>query len=344
MSRIRVFNKKRLAFDEFHADVNRGYGLNGSVKLQGGMTSTITVPTDTQAKDTLQFGRMIMVYDEGDLLPPWAGMIDPPWTPTLPVQATVYGMEYLMQQRTPDAEITLKGSFESVLSKLIALVNNQSDLYVRLGDMGSHPAGEQQLTVKQTPLWGQINDFGKREGVEFTLRPTYDEGETLLIYIDSSQNTGVDTGVFLHDGENANFKLLNASVEGPIQNRMIGIGKEDTKKSRLITKPMVDEDSISLYDMRSVVTQFRTLTIQSSLDAATANALNNYSTPVLKMDLLIEDPDVFPHCRPGNRFDLLASRIYLPGGVRGWRGEIRMTQMAYEEKQNTITATVMGRL
>jgi hypothetical protein len=342
MSRIVAFNLRRLAVGEFRATVNRGYGLNGSIRLQGGMTSTVTLPTSALAEDWLQFGRMVMVHDEGELLPPWAGMIDPPWAPLLPVQATFYGLEYLMQQRTPDTQVVLTGTFESVLTRLVGMVNALSDLHIRMGDMGSLPSGSQQLTVKQTPLWGQINDFGKREGVEFLLRPTYEKNETLTIYLDAGQSLGVKTGVFLHDGKSANIKLLSASVEGPIQNRIIGIGKQDTQGSRPKTVPMTDADSISLYDLRSVVTQFSTLTSQSSLDNATRNALEKNDYPTLKLDVLIEDATIFPNCRLGNRFDLHVAELYLPGGIKGWRGPVRLTQMAYDEAQNTITATMTG--
>jgi hypothetical protein len=344
MSRIIVFGLDRIAAGEFRAPVTRGYGLDGSALQQGGMSTLVTLPTSALGNDWMQFGRMVLVHDEGDLVPPWVGMIDAPWTPTLPAQATFYGPEYLMQLRTPDTQIVLSGVFTTVLTKLINMVNSLGDMGLQLGEMGELPDGQQQLTVKQTALWGQINDFAKRESVEFALRPTYDSREKLIIYLDADQNMGVYTGTFLHDGKGANIKILSASVIGPVWNRVIGVGKQSTKQGQLKTIPMSDEDSSDVYGLRSTVMQFGTLTVQSSLDAATRNYLEGKKTPNLSMNIEITDQTIFPDCRLGNVFDLHAAELYLPGGKKGWRGYARLKQMVYDEAKNTITATVVSKL
>jgi hypothetical protein len=343
MSRVIVFDLDNIATGEFRAVVNRGYGLNGSITQQGGMSCTVELPTTALANDWMQFGRMVMVYDEGELLPPWCGMIDAPWIASLPVQATIYSLEYLMQLRTPDSQITVTGEFETVLQQLIDMSNAFSTLNLRMGDLGDLPDGKQELKVMQTPLWGQLNDFAKRSGVEFAFRPTYDQNEPLLIYLDAGRDIGVDTGILLHDGARANIKLADASVNGPIWNRVIAIGKQSTAASQLKTKPIDDDDSISLYDLRSTVIQAGT-TVQSVLDKAAQNYLNTMKDPSIKFDILVDDPDIFPACRLGNTFDLHVSEVYLPGGEKGWRGNVRLEQMAYDENQNVITATVMAKL
>lgn len=344
MSRVRVFDLRNRAIGEFMTNVTRGYSLSGSIMLQGGLSSTVMIPTDAAQKDWLQLGRVVYIEDEEDLVPPWAGIIDTPWKALAPVTAAIYNAEYIFNTRSPDTETTSKGSFKTVLTKLIGLVNLYDDCFLRLGTLGALPSGQRELKITQTPLWGQINDFGKREGVEFLIRPLYAEKKPLFFYLDAAQNFGVDTGVILHDGDNHNLRVTGAQVGGKIINRMIGIGKEDSTKSRPKTIPLTNAQSISLYDMRSEVRQFRTISTQSALDQATANALKASARPVLTLDVIVSDPDIFPHCRPGNWFDVTLAHVYLPGGRKGWRGKMRMPQMVYDEDSNTITATLKSYL
>ncbi|MCZ2076679.1 MAG: hypothetical protein LC130_17000 [Bryobacterales bacterium] len=338
MSRVRVFGRDNQAVGEFTALTTRGYGLSGASNLQGGMAARILLTDAVAQQDWIQLGRMVYIEDEEGRLPPWAGVIDTPWSATLPVEMTVYSAEYLMQLRSPDKDEVIKRTFESVLARLIELVNAEEDLYVRMGETTDMPAGAQQLTIQQKPLWGQINDFGKREGVEYCMRPTYRRGEPLLVYVDASGNFGERTGMQLTDGEGGNMALTKAEVAGKIVNRAIGIGRSDTAGSRLATAPYMDDESVRRYGLRSAVQQFRTLTIQSSLNSATQKFLDQSKRPRLYLEAEIRDASLFPHIRLGNWWDVHAANIYLPGGRRGWRGQMRMTQFVYDEGRGVVTA------
>lgn len=329
MSRVKVFNLDNRSVGEFEAIANRGWGLSGAVALQGGMQTTLTIPASVASKDWLQFGRMVLIEQEN--LPAWSGVIDAPWSATNPVNVTLYSQEYLMNMRMPDHAIVLDGSFEKVLERLIEMANDEEELYLRLGTMGDMPAGQQQLTVKQTSLWAQMNDFGKREGVEYSFRPTHDTNEALTVYVDAGTELGVDTGVLLHDGDNANMQVMSAQVDGQIVNRMIGIGRQDSEGSRPQTTPYRDDDSVNVYRLRSAVRQFNNLTNLSNLQIATQNALRRSKAPRLKLRLAMRDVGLFQFLAPGNRYRVHVANIYLPGGRQGWRGEMRMTQMALDE-------------
>lgn len=340
MSRVRYFNLRNRAVDEFRANVTRGYALSGYSSLQGGMSSTAVIPTALAGSKDLQFGTMVYIEDEDDLVPPWAGMLDAPWTGIAPVTGTFYNAEYVMNLRTPDEKVTVTGIFSSVLERLVDMTNLNEDLYLRIGNLGNMPSGAQQLTIQQTPLWGQINDFGKREGVMFLIRPTYADKQPLYLFLDAGTNIGIDTQVILRDGENGNMKITSANVNGSPINRVIGIGRESTATSRLRTKPMLDTTSRDRYRLRSAVTQFSTLTTQGSLDIATRTYLNRARFPILNLDIVIDNPDFYAYCRPGNWFDVHAANIYLPGIGKGWRGKMRMPQMVYDEDNNTVKATL----
>lgn len=340
MSRVRQFGLDWKADGEFTAVVNRGWGLNGHPSLQGGMTASLEFSQAVAEKSALDFGRMVLVEDDEAGVPAWSGMIDPPWFPTLPVKATAYSLEYLASLRTPDRVRVLRGSFESVLKDLLLMINDVEDLQIRIGNLGQLPTAQQQLTVKQKSLWAQLNDFAKRESVEFMLRPTYEQRQPLMIYLDADDEMGVDTEYFLHDGENANMQILDASISRKIVNRLIGIGKQDTQGSRLQTAPFSDVESIRKYRMRSEVRQYGNLTILSALNQATQNALASSKRAPLKLQIAIVDSAAFPYCRPGNRVRVHASRLWLPGGAVGWRGPMRILQMAYDETDRILKTTL----
>lgn len=334
MSRALIFDSDNRNPREFNAIFNRGWGLSGSISLQGGLQTTIEIPASVVSQDCFRLGRMILVSDSK--LPNWSGMIDPPWKAILPVVANVYSPEYLADLRTPDHKVVLTGSFETVLGKMIAIMNDLEDLHVRLGTMGSLPVGSQQLTVEQKPLWPQINDFGKREGVEYYFRPVYEGNNPLTIYIDASDHIGIETGILLHDGMGANMQVTSADVIGAIVNRVIGIGRQDSKQNRPQTQAYISEASKDVYGLRSAVVQFQNLTTIANLQTATQNSLNNSKQPRLKLGLSLRDRDLFGFLRPGNWYMIHAANIYLPGGVKGWRGAMRMTQMALDDKTRTI--------
>lgn len=338
MSRVVFFDLNNRSVGECQTIANRGWGLSGSIALQGGMQTTITIPESVAIKDWLQPGRMVLI--EHATLPPWAGVIDLPWGAALPVTVSLYSQEFLMSLRMPDNPVVLNGSFEKVLAKLIDMANEEEELYLRLGTMGDLPAGQQQLTVKQTSLWTQVNDFGKREGVEYYFRPVHETNEALTVYVDAGKELGVDTGMLLHDGGNANMQIVSATVVGKLVNRIIGIGRQDSAGSRPQTIPYRNDDSVNKYRLRSAVSQFNNLTTLGNLQIATQNELERSKSPRLKLNMAIRDAGLFPFLTPGNRYRVHASEIYLPGGVQGWRGDMRMTQMALDEGSNSVVTTM----
>lgn len=337
MSRVVMFDLTNHSVDEFSAPANRGWALSGKISLQGGLQTKLVIPDSVAGEDWLQFGRMALIQD--DKLPDWCGMMDTPWSAKLPVEATFYSPEYLLDLRMPDRKSVLIGTFESVFAKIIGLVNQEEDLNVRVGTLGDLPAGSQQLTIDQKSLWAQLNDFGKREGVEFYFRPVKEQNGPLTVYIDAGKSLGIETDILLHDGARANMQVTAASVTGVIRNRVIGIGKQDSNQKRPQTPAYRDESSIDQYRLRSAVVQFNTLVNISSLQTATQKNLKNTARPRLKLGLsMLDNDNLFASLAPGNSYMVHAAEIYLPGGIKGWRGAMRMTQMALDDKTRTVYA------
>lgn len=345
MSRVIVFGLDNKSLGEFDANVDRSWTIDGSPASSGGGSSTIVIPDSVAAMNILQFGQMIMVTH--DNLPVWAGMIDTPWKALLPVQLTAYNAEYLLSQRCPDGPITMQAPLAQILNEMINQANIQEEMYIRLGNVDGLDGTIRQESFDQRPFWDQMKALLLRAGCEMTVRPQRDptDGNRLYIYLDVKKQVGIDTGYLLHDGENANIKIADASVEGTILNRVTGISGESTQTSRKQTIPQLSIDSLLSYRLRSIIQQFQGVIDDATLLANAVNFLNQNAAPKLKLTIQILDVgNAFSICAPGNIVLLHGANLWLPGGVHGWRGFMRLITLEYAEGNNTLSATVIGTL
>jgi hypothetical protein len=338
MSRIVVFGTDNVSRGEFTAICNRGWMLDGSKSVSGGGQTTVSVSAETGQKDWLQFGRMVLVGH--DKLPPWVGIIDTPWKASAPVQITLYNAAYLLSLRTPDAPVVMTGTVYEIARQVIDAINAQEEMYLRPGVMSGTDISREQ-TFDQQSYWQRLNEMVARAGKEMFLRPAITDGR-LVIYLDIQDRAGIDTGFLLHDGENANMQIVDATIDGKIVNRLIGIGDQSTQGSRITTDALVDDPSRNAYRLRSSVIQYSGVSDPTTL-LQNANINLAYSAwPRLILTLNILDVgDAFSYLQPGNSFFIQASKnIHLPGGVSGWRGIARLTALAYDEANNTVGASL----
>ena len=338
MSRILVFDQDNRAVDEFVATADRGYLLYGNPSVSGELQTKLTIGL-ADFTSHMQFGRCVLV--EHPSLPPWMGVIDPPWKATLPVQATVYGAAYLLALRVPDAQRTLTGSISSIIGQMIGEANMQSDLYVRLGEVSNVDGTTRQETLTQKSVWEQIRAFCERTATEVILRPELVNGQ-LYLYLDLSSNAGVDTGYLLHDGAQSNFEITNANVDGSLRNRIIGTGTQSTAQSRIQAGPFTDEEMSGVMRLRSDVVQFRDATVLSDLEKKTQTHLEISAHPrlVVSGNVLLSDAQAARNLRLGNWYAMHLSEVYLAGGVHGWRGSMRVVKFFVEEDRNAANVTM----
>lgn len=311
--------------------------LDGSKSTSGGGQTTIIIPADTAQKTWLQLGRMVLV--EHDKLPSWAGMIDTPWQATAPINVTLYNAAYLLSLRTPDQPVTYQGTVYGIASQVIDAINAQEEMYLRVGIMAGDDISR-KILFDQTSYWQRLNEMVALAGKEMYLRPDIVDGR-LIIYVDIQDRAGIDTGYLLHDGANANMQISSAKVDGKIINRLIGTGGQNTKGSRVTSSPAADWTSIDTYRLRSGVNQYQNITDLATLNSITALDLAYSAWPRLVVTMNILDVgDTFYQLQPGNTFLVQASKLYLPGGDKGWRGTARLTALAYDEASNTVGATL----
>jgi hypothetical protein len=322
---------------EVHANCPRGWAVND------GSSTKVNLPAAALERlgSVLEMGRMVMV--EHPRLPAWAGMIDTPWTATLPAQMTLYDMQYLLHIRSLDNVVTLKGTTAQIVEQMVAAANLQEDLFLRMGNVDSGP--ERTEKFDQRTVWEQMVDLVKRAGLEMQFRPARDAANKLVIWIDIKKRLGVYTGFLLHDGKSKNLEVTGATVDGEIWNRVIGLSSTGATGAALQTAARIEAESVKRYRLRSQVVQFpnvKDINLLTS-NAKVALAASAYPHLNLKVNIL-DQGDTFQHLGLGNEYMVHAAQVYLPGGVRGWRGLGRLTAMAYDEENNKMAASLIGDL
>ncbi len=333
MSRMIVFGLNGASMGEIHGNCPRSWFIN-----DGGQT-TVSLPSSAAAAKWLDFGRMVLV--EHTRLPAWAGMIDTPWTATLPVEMTLYNAAYLLHLRTLETAIELTGSTGAIALQLLARANALEDLRIRPGDIDMNAS--QKIKFDQRPIWEQLLDLVKNTGMEMRLRPGRDAENKLVIWLDIKKMLGIDTGYLLHDGANHNLEITKATIENEIWNRVIGLASKGS--TALIATPQVDEESKRRYRLRNQVVQFQNISDAGQLAKNALVSLQDSAYPELKLTVNILDVGTtFSKLDLGNQYMVHAAKLWLPAGIQGWRGLARLTAMAYDEANNKIAATLIGAL
>jgi len=338
VSRIVVFDLNNLPVGAFEAECNRGWMLLGNVGVtDGGVQTSVIVPDEVATQPWLQLGRMVLV--ERNPLPAWAGVIDTPWTATLPVEITLYNAEYLISLRSAERTVAVVGPLSATIAEMLRLVNEQETAYIAMGNTGSD---QEQFgkAVEQSNIWDQMITFLQDSGYEMILRPQR-AGKQLQIYLDTGTSLGANTGFLLHDGEQGNMTVTEAKVDGKIINRVKGVSGQTTEEEQLETDILEDQASQNIYRTRSEVVEFRNVTQSSVLNQYSQIYLNNNSHPYLILTVEAEE-STFAYLRGGNQLLVHAANVYLPGGKVGWKGSVRILGMAYDETKNTVKMTLRG--
>lgn len=339
-SRLLVHGLDNQRMGELRGICNRGWTLVGDPRTKPGGKTNIVLDTVSASNPWLQLGRVVTVSHA--TLPPWAGVIDTPWSALAPVKLTLYNIEYLFAMRTPDATVMLTGTTGDIVQTMLEQINQQEEMYLRIGVVDRDVS--RQETLDERPYWEQLTALLERAGMEMQVRPVREEGR-LYLYVDVLYRVGRDTNFLFQDGRNGNMKILEATVDEEIWNRVVGIGDESTKTGRRRTPPIVQSDSVNSYRLRSRNVQFSGVTSDTTLASYTSAYVDAMSQPTMTLKVVIEDVgDAFKNIAVGNTAIFHASNVVLPGGLVGWRGEGRMKAIAYDESNNLVGVTVEAAL
>ena len=339
MSRIIVFDLSNSPVGAFEAVCNRGWILLGNTGVSDGGQTTVDVPDEAAAQPWLQLGRMVIV--ERPPLPAWVGVIDTPWTATSPVQMTLYNAEYLFSLRSAEGSVAVSGPLPATIVEMIRLVNEQEETFIAVGN-AANVQTQFDRVIEQSNIWDQMISLLEEAGYEMILRPQRVRNR-LSIYVDVGVALGENTSYLLHDGDGGNMKVIDATVNGKIINRVKGVSGETTEEDQMQSDVLENQQSQDIYRTRSEVVQFRNITQQSVLNQYTQTYLDISSSPFLDLQVAAEEV-TFPYLRVGNRLLVHAANVILPGGIRGWRGSVRILAMAYDEASNTVKMTLRGTL
>lgn len=344
MSRIVVFGLDNVAVGEFTANCDRGWVLLGNPGVADGAQTTVTVPDEVAEQPWLQLGRMVLV--ERPPLPSWAGVIDTPWKATLPVEITLYNAEYLFALRAAEISVSINGPISDVVKEMIRLANEQENLFVSLGTSRDVQT-QYSKVIEQRNIWDQMIKILEESGQEMIFRHELNSQRQLNLIADVGPLMGANTGFLLRDRDesnvHANMTVIDAKVNGKVINRVMGVSGQTTQEDQLQTNVLEDQSSQDVFRTRSEIVQFRNVTELSTLTQYAKVYLDSYKRPFidLTVDAMNVD-DTFSHLRLGNRLLMRAVNVYLPGGIRGWSGTVRILAMAYDETQDTVRMTVRG--
>lgn len=333
MSRLKVWELDNAETHEFNAIWPRGWTVDGIRSVSSSGPTSVAVPDDVALKPWLRFGRFVTAAH--DRLPLSCAMIDPPWGASLPVTIALHPLAYVLSLRTPDAPVVIRGDVFYIVRELIGMINAQQELWLRPGRFSGADIVREE-TIDQRSYWEQLNALVARAGKELLLRPA-EVGGRLIIYVDVETRVGVDTGFLLHDGQGANIEVLDPVIDGKIINRLTGIGSQNTVGSRLATTPQINTASRDAFRLRSEALQYQNVVTESTLINNTLNDLAFSSWPRLKIPIkLLDVGKTFAQIAPGNGYIVHVGEIYLPGGVKGYRGPARLTALMYDETDNTV--------
>jgi hypothetical protein len=342
VSSLTVHDLDNRGVGKFSATCNRGWFLYGNPGVSYGGQTSVRVPDAVVGARWLQLGRM--VYVPHQKLPAYAGMIDTPWQATLPMNLIIHNAEYLFSIRSPERSIKFIEPVPMIVEHMIRLMNEQENLFLSVGEASGGEIHEE--TLDRRTFLEQLIAMLERTGYEMVLRPERGDGKQLRIYADIGVGLGEDTGFRLHDSlSGANMKVVSASVDGVIINRATGMSGQSTAEAMLETDVLEAPESQGEYRTRSRTLPFRNVTQSSTLERYTQLYLDNAQAPYI--DLTVDAYDVgetFFMLRPGNRLLVRSAKVYLPGGVRGWGGTVRVLTMAYDEAANTVKMKLRGAL
>ena len=342
MSRLVVFGLDNSPVGDFIADCNRGWILLGNTGVSDGGQTTVQVPESVAQQPWLQLGRLVLV--ERPPLPAWLGVIDTPWKALLPVEMTLYNAEYLFSLRHAERSSYINGPLSAVIGEAIRIVNEQEQTYISLGNTNQLQQSFEKV-IEQGAIWDQVIQFLEASGYEMILRPQRDVNNRLSIFADVGTLLGINTGYLLHDGERGNMTVIDAAVNGQLINRVKAVSGQSTEEAQLETDVFEDQTSQNTWRTRSEVLQFDNVTQLSTLSEYAQIYLAASSRPYLDLTVQVEDRDnAFAHMRVGNYLLVHAAKVYLPGGIQGWRGDARILAMAYDEKSDTVRTTLRGSL
>lgn len=344
MSRIVVFGLDNVAVGEFTATCNRGWILLGNPGVSDGGQTTVTVPDDVAIQPWLQLGRMVLV--ERPPLPSWVGVIDTPWQAMLPVEITLYNAEYLFALRAIERSVAINAPISDIVKEMIRIANDQEMMFVALGNSGNIQTLYNKA-IAQRNIWDQMIKLLEETGQEMIFRHEMNSRRQLYLYADVGPGMGLDTGFLLHDRDQssvqANMTVIDAKVNGKIINRVIGVSGQSTEEAQLQTNILEDQDSQDVFRTRSEIVSFRDVAELSTLTQYTQIYLDSYKRPFLDLTVdAMNIGDTFANLRLGNRLLAHAANVYLPGGVRGWSGSVRILAMAFDETKDTVRMTLRG--
>lgn len=316
MDQVRIFSRDGVCIDQLRTSAARSWAVIAETSAK----FYLSIYDPKCNPFTLNYGNLILI-ENSDGLPPWAGVIDQRGFENGACIIWAYTPERYFAYRRGPRSVTLTGDAGKLFTQMIQLINSLEETVIAVGDIDSDTA-DMQETLNPVVLTNNLRRILERSGEGYRWRPEVVRGR-LTIYADWFPSLVLNTGLILQDGYNVsgNHPLSETAPVNDVL--MYGLGTDWEKRIIAIAQ---DDAGRQQYGLRQYSESVNTPS-QDSLNLAAATALNNKKQPKYSFPLsALNKDDTFKKLIPG----ALATYTRLVG--QGFSS----TGTGYESKENVI--------
>lgn len=329
MSKMLVYDTTNKRIDNLHATVVCTWVLNGI----GEMDFTMAFSDAKTQEKLLRPGNAIR-WDHNQL-PSWSGVIADDGRSWDAEQGTVklkaYSAEAMLDMRGTVEGFELSGGGGSLFEQLIQIANEDDDSFLRYGNIFMNGITRQETLGESCLTHAKRIAALDRANADFWFEPQED-ANGLLTWVGNWLPSGsVKTGKILKEG--THFMIPTLSEQGPIFNRIRGLGDASTQGTRPVSI-QEDMNSRKLYRLRSASKVYDGNTQQTTVDENTENDLAQMKEMRKYLTLNILNVNgIWQWLRLRNEFEAVCTSVgfnTLRGGF-GSEGDLPIKGMKYEE-------------
>lgn len=331
-----LFDRQRgHILDEFDGSFKRSWGINSI----GECRFTLPINDRKNNETNFQFGNHLVVLND-DGLPPWSGRLETPrsWGNKTNKHFAVSHESFFRDRvGTYTLPYGLLQPAGVIFKQLIRIANEEEDTLIRAGDVFT--GGQRCGTIISpiVPLIDNIEKILKQSGHEYEIVPVV-ANNRLTLYGNWYAEQGVDTGSSLNDS-NCRIDENSLSENGPIYNKLIGVGKEQQIQNHHVA---IDQRSRGRYGLR--VAPYEVDAVEAvAVEALTEQQLRAVAYPRRAFRATASKVGgLYYLLRKGNRMQFESTEAgYGLHGVIGTQATVRIYGMAYTDDLDGVALTII---
>lgn len=331
-----LFDRKRgHILDEFDGSFKRSWGINSI----GECRFTLPINNSKNNEINFQFGNHLVVMNDNGL-PPWSGRLETPraWGNKTNKHMAV-SHESFFRDRVGSYSLPfgLLKPAGVIFEQLIQIANEDEDTLIRAGDIFSGGRLCGTIVSPIVTLSDNIEKIIKQSGHEYEIVPVV-ANNRLALYGNWYARQGTDTGASLNDS-NCRIEENSLSENGPIYNKLIGVGKEQQVRNHHVA---TDPQSVDRYGLR--VAPYEVDAVEGvAVEGLTEQQLLSVAYPRRAFRATASNAGgLYDLLRKGNKLQFESTEAgYGLHGVIGTQASVRIFGMAYTDDQDGVALTII---